>query len=246
MAVVTEMLSLGRVGPEDVLYDLGSGDGRIPIVAAQRFGTRGVGFEIEPQLVMRSRANAAAAGVDSLVRFATQDLFTADLGGASVVTLYLSPDVNLELRPKLLRELAPGSRVVSHAFHMGDWAPDSISHVGSGFGGATLHLWVVPADVDGFWQLVIEMPRGEQRYALEFTQRYQMLAGAARQGAASLPLEEGRLKGELITFTLQAVSGQQSIRHQFTGRLAGSVLQGTYISSDRAGKYRWRATRFSR
>lgn len=245
MHVVWEMLALGRVGGDDLLYDLGSGDGRIPITAARHFGTRGVGFEIEPELIARSRASAAAAGVNSLVDFLNRDLFTADLTPASVVTLYLSPEVNLELRPKLLRELKPGTRVVSHAFHMRDWAPDSVVRVGQGFSQATLYLWVVPARVDGLWQLALETPRGEQWYVLEFQQRYQQLAGEAGQERRTLQVSQGRLTGEHLTFTLRETTAGEAVTHHFTGRVVGGTLQGTVVSSGGQGPYRWRAMRFT-
>jgi ribosomal protein L11 methylase PrmA len=123
------MLELAQVKPGDVVYDLGSGDGRIVITAAQRFGARAVGVELDPELVARSRANAQRAGVADRVRFLQQDLFTADLGEATVVTLYLLPDVNLRLRPKLRKELRPGSRIVSHDYDLGDWIPDKTAEV---------------------------------------------------------------------------------------------------------------------
>jgi len=123
--VVDAMLELAQVTRTDVVYDLGSGDGRIVIAAAQKYGARGVGFEIDPALVKKARENAAAAGVASQVRFVTQDLFTADLSRASVVTLYLLQSINERLRPKLVRQLKPGTRIVSHVFNMGpEWPPE--------------------------------------------------------------------------------------------------------------------------
>ena len=121
--VVAEMLKVAKVGKNDVLYDLGSGDGRIPITAAKQFGTRGVGVDIDPARVIEARANAVKAGVADKVKFMQQDLFETDIKEATVVTLYLLPDVNLRLRPKLLAELKPGTRVVSHNYDMGDWKP---------------------------------------------------------------------------------------------------------------------------
>ena len=138
---VDAMLKLGEVGPGDVVYDLGSGDGRIPIEAARRFGTRGVGIDISPMRIAEAKANARAAGVTRLVRFRQQDLFTADFRDATVVTLYLLPELNLRLRPKLLAELKPGTRIVSHAWDMGDWTPEKTVEVGEGY---TIYLWRVP------------------------------------------------------------------------------------------------------
>lgn len=246
MAVVWEMLRLGRVGADDVVYDLGSGDGRIPIAAARYLGARGTGFEIDSALIRQSWSNAAAAGVEDRVSFVNRDLFTADLRPASVVTLYLSPEFNRELRPRLLSVLRPGTRVVSHAFHMGDWVPDSVVHVGEGFGRATLYLWVVPAQVDGFWQLVLDSRQGEQAYVLELLQRYQQLSGEARREGRALEVGSGRLDGEQISFTLaeSGADGRQAL--SFRGQLGAGVLEGTYLDPQTRERRRWRATRFTR
>lgn len=142
--VVDEMLTLANVTKDDVVYDLGSGDGRLVITAVKKFGAkRGFGVDIDPQRVAESNANAKAAGVTDRVQFAAQDLFQTDLKDATVVTLYLLPAVNLRLRPKLLSELRPGTRVVSHAFDMGDWAPQKTVTVQPG--GQRLMLWTIPA-----------------------------------------------------------------------------------------------------
>ena len=138
--VVDAMLDLAEVKPGDVLYDLGSGDGRIPITAAKRYGIRAVGIEIDPEMVVEARANARKAGVAHLVTFVERDLFLADIGEASVVTLYLLDRINLQLRPKLLRDLAPGTRIVSHQFGMGDWQPEATRAIGR----RDIHLWRVP------------------------------------------------------------------------------------------------------
>ncbi|MBD1856870.1 MULTISPECIES: SAM-dependent methyltransferase [Leptolyngbya] len=140
--VVDAMLKVAKVGKNDVLYDLGSGDGRIPITAAKRFGTRGFGVDIDPQRIQEANANAQKEGVSDLVKFAQQDLFKTDLSKATVISLYLLPRINLELRPKLL-QLKPGTRIVSHAFDMGDWKPDQVVNVG----GTTVYYWVVPEEV---------------------------------------------------------------------------------------------------
>ncbi|WP_269716402.1 SAM-dependent methyltransferase [Caulobacter sp. NIBR2454] len=138
--VVDAMLEMAKVAPGDVLYDLGSGDGRIPITAAKRFGVRAVGIEIDVALVREASRIARRQRVDHLATFRKTDLFEADLSEASVVTLYLLDTLNLRLRPKLLRELKPGSRVVSHAFDMGEWKPDAVREVD----GNTIYLWTIP------------------------------------------------------------------------------------------------------
>lgn len=141
--VVDQMLKLARVGPADVVYDLGSGDGRLVIAAARDFGARAVGVEIDARLVAQSRAYARRAGVQARVTFVEQDLFQADLAAATVVTIYLTREVNLRVRPKLERELTPGTRVVSFNFDMGDWEPASMLRVDVNGRAIPVYLWVV-------------------------------------------------------------------------------------------------------
>jgi SAM-dependent methyltransferase len=140
-AVVDGMLKLAKVTKTDVVYDLGCGDGRIVITAAKEYGAKGVGVDINPDRVQEARANAKKAGVDDRVRFEENDLFKADIKPATVVTLYLLPDVNMRLRPKLLQDLKPGTRVVSHSFDMEDWKPDEEASID----GRHIYLWTVPA-----------------------------------------------------------------------------------------------------
>lgn len=142
--VVQVMLELAGVGPGDVVYDLGCGDGRIVIAAVQRYGASGVCVDIDPRRIADSRENAREAGVSDSIRFLNQDLFATDISGASVVTLFLSPSFNMQLRPVLQRELAPGARVVSHWHDMGGWAPRETAHVMSGGRNHPVYLWVIP------------------------------------------------------------------------------------------------------
>jgi ribosomal protein L11 methylase PrmA len=138
--VVDAMLKLAKVTQTDVIYDLGSGDGRIPVTAAKTYGARGVGIDIDPQRIREANENAKAAGVTDKVKFLNQDLFTTDISEASVVTLYLLPSLNLKLMPKLMKELKPGTRIVSHAFDMGDWKPEQTLNVN----GRTVYFWTIP------------------------------------------------------------------------------------------------------
>lgn len=144
-AVVQAMLEVANVTAKDLVLDLGSGDGRIAIAAASGFGARGLGIEIDAQLIDQARENARRAGVEDRVEFLQQDLFQADISQATVVTLYLLPPLNLKLRPRLLSDLKPGTRVVSHAFHMGDWKPDRELEVE----GRKVYLWIIPPDAKG-------------------------------------------------------------------------------------------------
>jgi tRNA A58 N-methylase Trm61 len=138
--VVLAMLKMGGVKSGDVIYDLGSGDGRIVITAAEQFGTRGVGIDINPERIQEATENARKAGVTKLVQFRQADLFSSDISEATVVTLYLLPSVNLRLRPKLLHDLKPGTRIVSHSFDMGDWKPEKQETVE----GRIIYMWTVP------------------------------------------------------------------------------------------------------
>lgn len=142
--VVDEMLALAKVTKDDIIYDLGSGDGRIPITAAQKFGTRGFGIDINPERIKEANANAKKAGVSDRVKFLNQDLFETDISKATVVTLYLLPTLNVKLRPQLFKQLKPGTRVVSHDFDMGEWKPDRVVKTKEG---STIYLWTIPKQV---------------------------------------------------------------------------------------------------
>jgi precorrin-6B methylase 2 len=238
MELVNEMLRLGGVGPGDVLLDLGSGDGRIVIEAARRFGTRGIGYEHQEPLVALSRARADSLGVAHLTRFVADDLFAADISSASVVVIYLGAAFNLRLRPILLSQLAPGARVVSNTFHMGDWRPDSTLHVGSGADRSTLHSWIIPARVDGFWSFAIE---GEaDGYALELEQRFQTARGVARGRRDRLPIPALRIRGEHVEFGMAV---ERSGEITFRGTVQGDRMEGTADFPD--GTRRWIALRFT-
>src|SRR3954469_15955441 len=151
--VVEEMLRLANVGPADFVMDLGSGDGRILIAAARKFGARGIGVDLDPERIEESNYNAQTDGVSDRVTFQQQDLFKFDFSRATVVTMYLLPRVNMQLRPRLLNDLKPGTRIVSHDFDLEDWQPDQKSTVRK-----NVFLWIVPAKVDGRWRMSISLP----------------------------------------------------------------------------------------
>jgi len=229
VALVAGMLDLAAVADTDVVYDLGSGDGRIVIAAARR-GARAVGVELDSILVEESRASADSAGVAARVEFRREDLFATDLRPATVVTLYLGRDLNQRLRPFFLRNLRPGTRVVSQAFDMGDWRPDSVVTVRSREVAATpVHLWIIPADVAGRWTLTV----GAERHQVDLVQHYQMARGAAD----SVPLERVRLRGDSLAFSAGG--------RRFAGRVAGDEARGTVMSSG-AAPMTWRAVRAGR
>jgi SAM-dependent methyltransferase len=221
--VGVEMLRLAAVTAPDVVFDLGSGDGRVVIAAARDFGARGVGVEIDADLVQRSRDAAAGAGVKERATFLWQDLFATNLQEATVVTLYLRDDVNLRLRPKLLRELAPGSRVVSHDFDMGDWRPDRVQRVRGPLRDHTLYLWLVPADAAGVWRVRV----GDRDALLNLTQRYQAVGGSLTLDGREVAIGDGRLAGNRIVFNAGALA--------FEGRIVGDGVQGSAGERGQAG-----------
>jgi hypothetical protein len=233
--VVDEMLRVGQVGSDDLLYDLGSGDGRIVITAARNFGTRGVGIDIDPQRIAESNANAKRAGVTELVRFEQGNLFEIDFSEATVVTLYLLPSVNLQLRPRLLNELQPGTRVVSHAFDMGEWQPEEQMDLE----GYEIFHWVVPANITGHWQMSVGGENDE--LLLDFEQEFQQAQGAVTATGAPAPLQALLLHGDRLHFTIDQAVGSLQPPVQFEGRVQGNVIEGRMISAE--GERVWRAQR---
>ena len=233
--VVDRMLAVAKVGRNDRLFDLGSGDGRIVIAAAKRFGTRGVGIDIDPQRITESRYNADTAGVVRLVEFRQADLFATDLRQATVVTLYLLPELNVRLRPKLFAELRPGTRVVSHSFDMGDWKSDSTFTVEY----RTVHYWVMPANLAGTWTLTTTQGSAERRYELRLKQQFQQVTGTATAGGREATLRSVRVRGDSVSFTLAQPGGADPA--VFTGRAEGNRIVGTA-----PGGGAWRAVRTRR
>ncbi len=213
-AVVDEMLRMARVASTDVVYDLGSGDGRVVITAARKFGARGVGVEIDPAMVDRSRANVARAGVADRVRILQQDIFDTDLSPATVVTLYLPPYLNLRLRERLL-ELRPGTRVVSHSADLGDWKPDRRTAIRK-----DVLLWVVPAKLAGSWMVRI----GERRLELRFEQRFQQVSGDAVLDGEPVGVWEAKLEGASLRFVL--VDPSTDTGWYFSGKVGKGTIAG--------------------
>jgi SAM-dependent methyltransferase len=202
------------------LYDLGCGDGRIVIGAAKR-GASGVGVDIDRQRVREGNWNAQRAGVTDRVRFVRDSLFDVDLRPATVVSLYLLPSINRKLRPKLLRELRAGARIVSNYFDMDDWKPDRRVETR----GRIIYLWVVPAWVEGTWKCVVYSPEGPRHLVLRLSRKYQAVTGTVQVGRQKMRIEEGRLEGEQLAFHFVAPDLAGCVR--CAGRLDGSYLRGT-------------------
>lgn len=239
--VVEEMLRLAAVGAGDFVIDLGSGDGRLVIAAARLFGARGVGVDLDAERIAESRDNAAAAGVAGRVGFEQADLFRFDLAPATVVTLYLLPTVNARLRPRLL-DLAPGTRIVSHDFDLGDWQPDARSTVRK-----NVFLWVVPARVAGRWRIEFALPGGPRSVDVEFRQKHQQVEGLVRAGGRIEEAWNARLDGTRLRFTLVDAAGGNDSNLYFDGRVAGDAIEGTLARGLGAAQIKtvWRATRLA-
>lgn len=238
-AIVERMLDLAEVGPDDLVVDLGSGDGRIVLTAAGRFGARALGVDIDRTLVSEAQAKAAKAGLAGRVRFVARDFFDADLREATVLTLYLLPETNRKLLPKIMAEMKPGTRVVAHRFAVGDWPPDvqvvvdAAEDWSSTSATRWVYLWYVPARVAGEWEVVRDDGRPPFRLAL--MQAYQNVGGAAINGDSSEPLELAVLRGTEIRFI---VPGNGPLAGDFAGRVDGDTMGG-----DLNGGARWRAVR---
>lgn len=200
-AMARALLKLGQVNENDVLYDLGSGDGSIVVLAASEFGARGVGVELDPVRLRESHELASLAGVEQRVEFHQQDLFETNVSAATVVTLYLLPDVHVALKRRLLAQLAPGARILSHSFNLGQWRPDKTIEAG----GLGLYKWVVPAQVSGRWQWY----QGENRYEVALEQRFQKLIGKAWLNGENIKLSTAIIRGRRLTLELEGEAGRQ-------------------------------------
>ena len=227
--VVAEILRVAGVGENDVLYDLGCGDGRIVITAAKEFGCRGVGIDIDPERIRESRENAHKEGVVDRVEFYQMDLFNADISQATVVTLYLLSRVNLRLRPKLLSDLKPGTRVVSHDFDMEDWAADETSFVEDEWDTHKVFFWVIPASVTGTWKWTIPGLAGKSLFNLKLEQTFQSLRGEAFENSEPIPvfIKDGKIKGTHIEFVLERKIEGIKERLVFQGSMSGRKIAGS-------------------
>lgn len=221
--LVDEMLEMAGINGKDVVYDLGCGDGRFLITAAKRFGARGVGIDIDPERIIESRANAKKAGVADRVKFYEQDLFQTDIRQSTLIALYLLPELNLRLRPKLFKELKPGTRIVSHAFDMEDWKPDAEGRLGS----SNYFLWIMPADARGRWRVSAPALGKDGDFTLEITQKFQEIQAALISDATEAALSDARIKGDRISFFISSGGyGRNRKGMYFKGRIAGDTITG--------------------
>jgi len=223
-ALVDKMLDMAKVTPKDYVIDLGSGDGRTVITAAKR-GARALGIEYNPDMVELSKRNAANEDVSDKANFVKADLFESDFSEATVITMFLLPEINLKLRPRIL-DLKPGTRIVSNTFTMGEWTADETATASDGCNSyCTALLWIVPAKAQGTWHL----PQGE----LTLKQNFQLISGTLKSGSQSMPITNGRLGGDQISFSAGGA--------EYTGRVSGNAIEGTVKSG--ASNSKWNATR---
>ncbi len=224
--LVDKMLELAKLTPQDYLIDLGSGDGRTVITAAS-LGAKALGVEFNPDMVNLSRKNAEEKGVSGKAKFIQADIFETDFSEATVITMFLLPELNVKLRPKILN-LKPGTRIVTNTFEMGDWEPDSVVTLDEGYyGWNKALLWIVPSKVEGTWKL------GQDE--LKLTQQYQKINGTLRNGNRTMTITDGKLNGDKLSFRING--------SLYTGVVSGKRILGTVSDTSRGTLSDWFATR---
>lgn len=236
-SVVERMLEIAGVHPGDYVIDLGSGDGRIVIAAAKK-GAFGHGVDLDPERVSEARENARKAGVDNRVVFLQKNIFDTDIREASVITMYLLPDVNRKLRPRLFDMLEPGTRVVSHSFTMGEWRADQSFKVETSDGSRhDVYFWIIPAEVSGIWEWSVD----NRRFTLNVNQQYQQVELAITSGSDDFSIREPVVRGKRFSFTAE----NEDTEYVFSGRVEGDRVTGTVQIHAPGGDRlaRWDATR---
>ena len=251
--VVMEMLNTARVTQNDIVYDLGCGDGRIVITAAKVFGARGLGVDIDPVRIKESNENAQKIGVTDRVKFIERDLFKTDISEATVVFLYLLTELNIQLRPKLFKELKPGTRIVSHEFDMGDWKPDRTGVVRNvkllytpnypTDKDVDFYYWVIPANGAGMWRWTMALSKGKQEYTLRLAQKFQEISGVVNVNGQEIAITDARLTGDQLTFTLRDYTSKEKAVIRFNGRISNDTIQGLVEAGPSAQIYNWAARR---
>lgn len=241
--VVDAMLKLAGVGPQDYVIDLGSGDGRIVIAAARKYGAQGLGVEIDTSLVGEARREARRQGVDGRVEFKVDDLLQMSISRATVITMYLYPRLMLAMRPRLITDLKPGSRIVSHEFTMEGWEPDAritvpVPDKPYGPPSSDVLLWIVPADARGVWQWRLVTGATTTDHEITLTQDFQKLRGGPL-------IEAGTMRGEEIRFVLLSNEAGRALRHEYRGRVDGDSIRGI-VKLAGGEELPWSATRVRR
>jgi SAM-dependent methyltransferase len=230
---------MANVSSQDLVYDLGCGDGRLVVTAAKEYGARGVGIDIDPERIKDSKENAAKAGVTDKVKFILGDLFEADFHEATVVTLYLLPELNVRLRPILMKQLKPGVPVVSHDFDMGEWQPDETKSVKGATRTHTVYRWLMPADVGGVWEWSTGESGAAVHYQMNIHQKFQKLTATMKSSGHAVTVDNAQLAGTEISFTLPD-SGER-----YMGRVNGNGIEGS-VSAAGGQESKWSAHRIRR
>ncbi len=224
---------MAKIRPSDFIIDLGSGDGRMVITAAKKFGARGFGVDLSEDLLAEAERNAKKEGVADRAQFFEQNLFDTDLSSATVITSYLLPEMNLKLRPKLLN-LKPGTRVVAHDYAMGDWYHDEMEtlsvpeKVVGNPGISYLYLWIVPAKIGGHWESQVKNGNQTVNWDFDFNQTFQIFTAIARSGNQTFTMPGQKLEADKINLAFVTKPGDLATRHEFTGRVKGDVIEGTF------------------
>ena len=239
--VVDKMLAMAKVTPNDYLIDLGSGDGRIVVTAAKKYGARGFGVDLNPVRIREAVENAMQNGVSDRAEFYQRNLFETDLSAASVITMYLLPRVNMELRPRLL-DLTPGTRIVSHDFDMDDWKPEETVHMdvkqkyGNAGGTSSVYFYIVPAKVAGVWRWQQVVGGKPQHYELALEQKFQVVSGTLRINGTPLKIADAKLRGDQLGFNVTADLNGAATKQTFSGRVSGDNLFGSVVLSGARGQ----------
>lgn len=250
--IVDRMLQFANVTATDFVIDLGSGDGRIVRTAARSLGASGFGVDIDGELVERSNAAAQKEGIGAKAKFIQQDVFKADLSKATVVTLYVLPAMMTSLRPKLLSELKPGTRIVSHDYHFQEWLPDQRvtfdvpeKKEAVGFSSTSLYLWTVPANVGGRWRLQVDGVKLPENVVLTLQQTYQYVNGATESGARRSDIGNVSLKGDAFEFAADVAAKPNGDRYTYRGKVSGDTMEGEVVwgMGANAKRQKWKATR---
>jgi len=236
--VIDFMLDLAKANKDDFVVDLGSGDGRMVLGAAKR-GIKSRGVEFNPDLVQLSKDEAARLGVSEYAEFIAQDMFKADLTQTTLLMTYLLPHLNVRVRPLALSQMKPGSRVVTYAFHMGEWQPEQVAQTG----GLTVHLYIVPAQAMGEWRWTHDGIGFGRDYAMSVRQKFQFLEGSASTKTSVVYLRDMKLLGDRITFTLTEEAGSSLAQTRYEGRIAGDTINGTAITNNQEKPRPWTARR---
>lgn len=249
-AVLDAMFNFAKPTKDDYVMDLGSGDGRIVNYAVANFGASGHGIDLNEGLVKIANDHARSAGIADRAKFYVRDLFREDISKATIITMYLLPEIVLQLRPKLYKDLKPGTRIVSHDYHMGDWRFDAAKVVGSRGGGEEdlVYYWKVPAKVAGTWQWKVEYPayfQGARDYKANVNQKWQDIDGAVDSGGLPMRIFDPKIDGTKISFSATGEVDERVVRHDFTGTVNGNRIDGTVTLSGSVEPqtFPWTATR---